>query len=220
MNGTADIDHTITADDEGGALDPRQAAELLKQTEKQTKREFDFAPPWLSLFGAALLLIAYGGLYMAARNEHPYKGPHGPWLLVVPVVIIASVSVRLRLFDKVSAGLAGPTQVRIHATSAAIVLGFICIYTFDAALRHAGASYSIVYGVFDAAAPILMLAGMGAANAAWREDWVTMGSAMALMAVATAAAFASPAGSWAVIGIGGCIVLLANAAVKIRLQRR
>jgi len=218
MNGTTDINVAITEDD--GGLDPRQAAELLSQTEKQTKRAFDFAPPWLSLFGAAILLVAYGGLYMAARNEHPYKGPHGPWLLVVPVAIVASVSVRLRLFDKVSAGLTGPTQVRIHATSAAIVLGFICIYTFDAALRHAGASYSIVYGVFDAAAPILILGAMGAANAAWREDWLTMGSATGLMVVATAAAFASPAGSWAVIGIGGCIVLLSNAAVKIRLQRR
>jgi hypothetical protein len=219
MNGTADIDRTLITDEEGG-LDPRQAAELLKQTEAQTKREFDFAPPWLSLFGAGLLLIAYGGLYMAARNEHPYKGPHGAWLLVVPVAIVASVAVRLRLFDKVSAGLSGPTQLRIHATSATIVLGLICIYTFDAALRHAGASYSIVYGVFDAAAPILMLGAIGAANAAWRQDWVTMGSAMGLMVVATAAAFASPAGSWAVIGIGGCIVLLANAAVKVRLQRR
>jgi hypothetical protein len=218
MNGIVDIDQTAT-NDEGG-LDPRQAAELLKTTERQTKREFDFSPPWLSLFGAALVLIAYGGLYMAARDEHPYKGPHGPWLLVVPVVIISSISVRLRLFDKVSAGLTGTTQRRIHATSAAIVLGIICVYTFDAALRHAGVSYSIVYGIFDSAAPILILGAMGAANAAWREDWPTMGSAMGLMVVATGAAFAGADGSWGVIGIGGCLVLLGNAAVKVWLRRR
>ena len=218
MNGIVDIDQTAT-NDEGG-LDPRQAAELLKTTEMQSKREFDFSPPWLSLFGAALVLIAYGGLYMAARNEHPYKGPRGPWLLVVPVVIVTSVAVRLRLFDKVSAGLTGGTRRRINATSAAIVLGFVCIYTFDAALRHAGASYSIVYGIFDAAAPILILGAMGAANAAWREDWVTMGSAMGLMVVATGAAFAGADRSWGVIGVGGCLVLLGNAAVKVWLRRR
>lgn len=218
MTGTSDT-HTAVIDDDD-AFDPQHAAELLRQTEKQTKREFDFSPPWLSLFGAALVLVAYGGLYLAARNQHPYKGPRGPWLLVVPVVIIASVTVRLRLFDKVSAGLTGATQRRLRGTSAAIALGIICIYTFDAALRQAGASYSIVYGVFDAAAPILMLGGMGAANAAWREDWITMGSAMGLMLVATGAAFASPDGSWGVIGLGGCLVLLGNAAVKVWLRRR
>jgi hypothetical protein len=61
---------------------------------------------------------------------------------------------------------------------------------------------------------------MGAANAAWRDDWPTMGTCMALMAVATGAAFASPDGSWGVIAVGGCATLLGNAAVKVWLQRR
>jgi hypothetical protein len=218
MNRTVDIDQSAT--DEQGGFDPRQAAELLEATEQRTKLELDFSPPWLSLFGATLVLIAYGGLYMGARNEHPYTGPRGAWLLVVPVVIVTSLVVRVRLFDKVSAGLTGATQRRLRATGAAIGLGVVCIYTFDGALKHAGLSNSIVYGIFDAAAPILMLGGMGAANAAWREDWPTMGSAMGLMVVATGAAFAGPDGSWGVIGVGGFFVLLANAAAKVWLRRR
>jgi hypothetical protein len=108
----------------------------------------------------------------------------------------------------------------VKASGAAIGLGVVCIYTFDGALKHAGLHNSIVYGIFDAAAPVLMLGGMGAANAAWREDWPTLGSAMGIMLVATGAAFAGPDGSWGVIGVGGFIVLLANAATKVWLQRR
>jgi uncharacterized membrane protein YiaA len=218
MNGSTDIDKTFTGD--GGGLDPQQAAELLKQTEQQVKREFDFFPPWLSLFGAVLVLIAYGGLYMAARGQRHYAGPKGPWLAVVPAVIFASLIVRVSLFDKVSAGLSGSTQRRIRATSAVIVVGIACVYTLDAALDHAGASKAIIYGVFDACGPILFLAGMGAASAAWRENWPVVGSCLGFMLVATGAAFAGPAGSWGVIGIGGFLVLLANAAVKVWLQQR
>jgi hypothetical protein len=217
MNGTIDVDQAAT-DDEGG-LDPQRAAALLEETGKQAKRELEFDPPFLSLLGAAMILIAYGGLYMAARGERHYTGPRGPWLLVVPAVIIASWILHTTRFDRMSATLTGGTMRRWRVTGGVLVVAVICVYTLDGALMHAGASKAIVYGVFDASGPILVFSTLAAANAAWREDWPAVGVTVALMIVATGAAFAGPARAWGVIGVGGCVALLAHAAVKIWLQR-
>lgn len=218
MNGTIDIDQAATGDERG--LDPREAAALLKQTEQQARRQLDFDPPWASLVGAAIMIVLYGGLSLAARGEHPYSGPRGPWLLVLPAALIASTALRAKLFGEASTGLSGRTRRRMHATWAIMVLAVVAIYTLDAALKHAGASRSIVYGVFDASGPVLVFAAIVATCAVWRDDWPAFGIGIGLMFVAAGAAFAGPSGSWAVIGIGSCLVLLAHAAVKVWLQQR
>ena len=74
MNGTRDTDQ-ITADEDGGGLDPREAARLLVQTQRQAQRGLDFRSPQFSLFAAAAALIAFGAVWLSVRGQHPYKGP-------------------------------------------------------------------------------------------------------------------------------------------------
>ena len=74
MNGTYDTGTTETYEDEGG-LDPREAARLLAQTQRQAQRELDFRSPWLSLLAAAAALVAFGAVWLSVRGQHPYKGP-------------------------------------------------------------------------------------------------------------------------------------------------
>ena len=218
MNGTTDIDELESADD--GTLDPQTAATLLKQTEQQAKRDFDFDAPSRSLLGAALILIFYGSLYMAARGHDPYKGPTGPWLLAWPVGIIAGLVLNGSRWVRLSREVNGATLRRVRATAAAGVAAMIAIYAVDAALRHYGVSLRIVYGSFDAAALFLALGPVLAVAAAWREDWPGLGVGIGLTLVAAGAAFGGPAFSWLIVGVGGCVVLLAHAGVKAWLNKR
>ena len=51
------------------------------------------------------------------------------------------------------------------------------------ALRYLGVSYGIVYGVYAATAPLIIVCAAGAAIAASREDWPGRGLGVAVIAV-------------------------------------
>ena len=72
MNGTSDMGPTETYGDEGG-LDPRGAARLLAQTRRAAERKLDFSSPRLSLFGAAVVLAAFGAVWLSVRGQHPTR---------------------------------------------------------------------------------------------------------------------------------------------------
>ena len=52
-----------------------------------------------------------------------------------------------------------------------------------------------------------------------REGWRGCGEGLAVAAVGVVGAFAGPAGSWAVAGVGLCAVLVGKAAAVARRQR-
>ena len=202
MNGTVDTNQAFGEE----RLGAREAAALLEQSEQSARRAFDpSAPPALSWMGAAIFLVVYGSIYMAARGEHPYVGPQGPWLVVVPIGILISIGVNIGRYDRMKRAMNGATLRRTRATAAAVAAGLVAIYALDAALANAGAGKNIIYGVFDASAPLIVLASVGAACAAWREDWIDLGVSIAIVLVAAGAGFAGPAGAWGVIAIGGCL---------------
>src|SRR6266700_2894832 len=74
MQGTNDVDQTARADD-GDGLDPGEAARLLAQTEREARRQFNLSPQWINAVMGAVILVAYGSLWLSTRGQHPYKGP-------------------------------------------------------------------------------------------------------------------------------------------------
>jgi hypothetical protein len=92
MNGPRDTNEAETAD-EGGGLDPREAATLIEQTKRQARRQFALQTPLLALIGAAFFLVAYGTIWLSVREQHPYQGPTGTALGVFyGLVIVMSVA--------------------------------------------------------------------------------------------------------------------------------
>jgi hypothetical protein len=91
MHGTRDTSETAAADN-GGGLDPREAATLLDQARRQAQRRFEAFPPWLSLIQAVVALAAYGAIWLSVRGQHPYKGPSG--LVIVVVYVLVAVVLR------------------------------------------------------------------------------------------------------------------------------
>ena len=83
------------------------------------------------------------------------------------------------------------------------------------ALAAAGASFARY------PTTVLIVPGLAwAAVMAAREGWRGCGTGLAVAAVGVVGAFAGPAGSWAVAGVGLCAVLLGKAAAVAWRQRR
>jgi hypothetical protein len=217
MNGTRDTNETATADD-GDGFDPRQAAALLEQTQREARRKFDPQPPLLSLLNAAAAFVAYGAVWLSVRGQHPYKGPNGAALAVLYLVVIAVAVVSARITARAYAGVRGRTKPR-PAEIIVLATAWIAVYVFQGALRADGFSYAIVYGVWPATAPLIILGLTGAALTAARGDWPVFAGALTVAVIATGAAFAGPAGAWLVAGAGLAAALLVHGAVK-HWQRR
>jgi hypothetical protein len=218
MNEIHDTDETATAD-EGGELDPSVAATLLKQTRRQAQRQFELNPPLLTLIRVTVILIAYGVVWLLVRGQHPYKGPNGAALAAVYGAVIVVIAVSAAVVQRATSGVSGQSQRQRGAYGAAFGTAWIAVSVFQGALQHAGASHAIVFGVFPAAAPLVVLGAAVAAMAAAREDWRTLGVAIAVVALGAGSAFAGPAGVWGIIAVGGCIIGIGYIAVQVWLRR-
>lgn len=215
MSETHDTDET---DGEDGDLDLRQAATLLEQTMTRTQRRFDISPPLLMLTGVPVVLVAYGAVWLSVRTQHPYSGPSGTALAVLYSTLIVWVTLVAVVFQRATTGVGGRSARQQKVDGAAFATIWAAVYVFQGALRHAGASHAIVYGIYPAAAPILIVGGAAAAHAAARENWRLLGLALAGVALAAIGAFAGPAGVWAVVGIGLCMLLIARVAAQVWLR--
>jgi hypothetical protein len=213
MNGPSDSDTTETYEDQGG-LDPRQAARLLAQTQRQAQRDLDFRSPWLTLLAAAVVLVAFGAVWMSVRGQHPYKGPTAVALVVLYAVVLIRIGTVLYAHHRAKAGVSGRSVSQNRAEGVALLAALVAVYVLMAAMAHDGASDGVVYGVYVVTATLIVLGTFGAARSAAREDWRGLGLSIAFLLVAAGSAFAGPRGVWLSDGVGCCVVLLGYSAAQ------
>jgi hypothetical protein len=213
-----DTDETATAD-EGSELDPGAAATLLEQTKRQAQRQFDLAPPLLTLIRAAVILVGYGAVWWSVRDQHPYQGPSLAALAAIYGAVIFVIVASAVVFQRATSGVSGQSRRQQWAYGAAFGTAWIAVSVFQGALKFDGASPAIVYGVFPAAGQLLVLGSAAAAMAAAREDWRHLGLGIAVVALATGSVFAGPAGVWGIIAVGGCLIGIGYAAVQVWSRR-
>jgi hypothetical protein len=209
---------TTTADN-GGDFDPHQAAALLQQATHQARRQLEPYPPWLLAVRAVIVLVACGALWLSVRGQHPYTGP--TFVTVIPVVVtsvIVNLGVTLAVARRATTGVRGRSQLR-KAEIAVMTAVWVGVYVVVGVLAGLRVSPSIVYGVYQTAAPLLAAGLAWAALMAARANWRKVGTGLAVAAVGAAAAFAGPVATWAVAGVGLFVVLLGTAAVVARQQR-
>jgi hypothetical protein len=218
MGGTYDNGTTETYEDEGG-LDPRGAARLLAQTQRQAQRELDFRSPWLTLLAAVVALAAFGAVWLSVRGQHPYKGPTPAGLVVLYALVLIRIASVVFAHRRATAGVSGRSVRKRNAEGAALAVALVAVYVFMAALASYGASDGVVYGVYVGTATLIVLGTFGAARSAVREDWRELGLSIAIVLVATGSAFAGPRGVWLSDGVGLCVVLLGYSAAQAWLLR-
>lgn len=219
MSETGDAPQTTPAGN-GDEFDPQAASALLEGATRRARRGFQPNPPSLAALAGVALLAAYGGIWLSVRGQHPYSGPSG-WAIALTYVLVALVAGWSALAAKrAAAGVSGPAQRARNAGIGVLLVAWASVYVFQGALYHAGASHAIVYGLYPATAPLMVLGLVAAASAAGRADWPTTGTALAVAVIAAGAAFGGPAGAWLIMGIGLCAVLMSTAALTARRQRR
>jgi hypothetical protein len=216
MNETPDTNETTAAD--SGGLDPQEAAALIEQTKRQARRKFEPNPPLLSLLRAVVVLAAYGAIWLSVRGQHPYQGPTGWALAVLYTLLIVVIVPSVAAVKRAHAGVRGRSRMRPGETIV-LVVAWTLVYVFQGALYHAGASHAIVYGIYPATAPLIIVGVAGAGLAQGRANWPTFGAALTVAVVAAGGAYAGPAGAWAVAGVGLFVALLGHAAATAWLQR-
>ena len=210
---------TTTPEPETGeheGLDPREAAALLAHTTRQAERQLEPRGPFFLLTAAVAVVVVYGAAWISVRGQHPYKGPSVTALEVLygtlaVWIVFAVTTLRRSLSGRSS------RQRRVEGTAFATV--WICVYIFQGALRHAGASTAIAYGIYPAVAPILLVGSAAVTFNVAREKWAEAGFVLAAVVLAATAPFAGPAGVWGVMGIGLGALLVAAAVAQL-LQRR
>jgi hypothetical protein len=207
-----------TAGDNGGDFDPRQAAALLNQTTQQARRQLEPSPPWLLAVRAVLALAGYGAIWLSVRGQHPYLHPTSALIPVgigVGVVNVIAVTV---VGKRAAAGVTGRTRFRPAEIAIAIAIWF-AVFAVMAGLAGAGVSDRIVYGLYPAAAPLIVAGLIWAAMMAARQNWRQVFPSLAAVVIGAASLLAGPAGAWAVCAVSLFVLLLASAAVVAWRQR-
>ena len=216
MNHTPD---STTAAGNGGNFDPRQAAALLDQTTQQTRRHIEPAQPWLLTIRAVMVLAVLGACWLNVRGQHPYKGPTSSVLPFVFVFVVVNFLATVTVRKRATAGVSGKSRLRPWEITV-LTLAWIAVFAVIGVLAGTGVSPAIVYSLIPLTVP-LILAGLAWAgiNAA-RADWRSCGVGVGVAVVGAVGLFAGPAGAWAVVGVGLCLVLLGSAVAIIWQQRR
>ncbi|MGH8303035.1 MAG: hypothetical protein ACRET5_16380 [Steroidobacteraceae bacterium] len=219
MNGPYDSGSLRTGVDEGGGLDPEQAARLLDHSSRRAQRELEFSSPWLSLLAAVTTLVALGAVWLSVSGQHPYKGPTPAGLSVFYVAIFARIATYAWAAQRATAGVSGRSVRRRRAQGATVAAALVAVYVFMAALAVEGASDAIVYGLYAITAPLIVLGTVWAGRCAMQEDWPGLGVAIAIVLVAAGCAFAGPRGVWLADGVGCCVVLVIYSVIVAGLGR-
>ncbi len=197
--------------DEGARLDPREAAILLEQTGRQARRQFEPSPPWLLVIRAVLVLAAFGAVWLSVRGQHPYNGPTAAALVAVGAFVVVNFAATVAVARHATAGVSGRSRLRPSEISV-MASAWIGVFVVMGALAAAGASNGVVYGLYPATAPLIVVGLAWAGVMATRANWRAGGTGLAVAVVGAVATLAGPAGAWAVVGVGLCVTLLGTAA--------
>jgi len=213
MQGTHDTDQTEPVDG-GGELDPREAARLLDQTNRDARRQFNLSPPWITAFGGAVILVAYGSLWLSTRGQHPYKGPSLGVVTLVYVAVVVAFAVSVKVYRRATAGVSGPATRQQQVEGVAILVSFVLgSPVLQGAMYHYGASDAIVYGVIPAAAPLIIVGTTVLGIAASKGDWPQFTTALVVVSGGVVAAFVGPSGAWLAAGIAGLVGMVCYATM-------
>lgn len=221
MNVIGDTNQAESAG-EGAGLDPKEAAQILEQAQRQARRQFDPQPPLAVVVGAAgVFLFGYGAVWWSIRDQHPYSSGPALWSLGVLYGLIAvSAIAGSVVYNRAQSGVSGRARRQRQVQGLAIAAAGIGAWVVQGALRYRGVSFEIVYGVYGPTVPLIALAAAAAGINAVRESWLQLGVCIGIIAVASVSTFFGPLGAWGLTGLGCCLVLLAYAGALVVRQRR
>jgi hypothetical protein len=143
-------------------------------------------------------------------------------VLAFVVSIVGSainIGLTARVTGRTDTGVSGPAQRRWSQPWKVIALAaWLTAYFAMAPHYHPGVSH-LVWGLYPASAPLLIIGLATTAVTAAFRYWPMAGAGLAIAVTAAAAGFGGPAGAWLIMGIGLCATYLGIGALKTWRQR-
>jgi hypothetical protein len=220
MNGSHDISSTPSIAGGDDEFDPSEAADLLARARRGARKGFEQRTPLVCLLSAVAILAIYGLLWLSVRHQHPYVGPSPAVVGWVYGLVAVSAVVSTMAYRRAIHGVKGKSRKQDSVAALVVGVPWLAVYVFNGGLHVDGFGSNLVYGIFDAAGPWLVVGTAMAALAAGREQWGRMAAGLAVLTIGTTAAFFGPAGCWGVIGLGGFILLVVFAVLQTVQLRR
>lgn len=195
-------------------FDPADAADLLVRARREARRGFETRTPIVGLISALVVLVIYGLLWLSVRDQHPYSGPSGAAVGWAYGVLACSIVISVTAYRRAIRGVSGRSRHEDAVAWLAVGVPWAAVYVFQGALHADGFGNSLVYGVFDAAGPWLVVGAAVAGLGAGRGQRGGIAVGLTVVTIGTVAAFFGPANCWGVLGVAGCAGLLVHTAAR------
>jgi hypothetical protein len=205
---------------EAAGMDAQRAAVIMQQARQRAQRELAVRRPVLFVTWGLVVLVSYGALWLSVRGQHPYHGPAGAWLVLLPVLFVAAAAVTAQVVDRATSGVGGVSALQRGIFVLSLLAGFAVLEIEKQALSYAGASRPLV-ALFGEAIPLLVTGLVFVASSAINAqlDWPRLVLGLWLLAVAAGGAWAGPVTNLAVCALAGGGGILLMAAIEPRLRR-
>lgn len=200
---------------EEAAMDPRDAATIMRDAGEHARRELNPNDPVIYASWALVLLLTNGIIWLAVRGQRPYLGPPGWALGVVAGLVVIFLIAYAAVISRAASGVGGATARRRRAVCLSVAAGLVAVFAVEGGLRASGASIGTT-DLVGASGPILVygLAIAGSAAASRQRTAAALG--LWLIAVAAGSAFASAAAVWGIDAIAPSAGILIMVAVRRR----
>ena len=201
------------------SMNAHDAMAVIQHTRQRATNALEVRSPALYLAWGLTIFFAYGVLWWAARDEHPYheftKNGLGGVLIVI---VIAGAAIRLGLVGRALSGISGGVVRQWSIFSMSLAAGSAALWVEAAALNSAGASRAIT-GVLVAATPMLCMGLVFMSTAAVRLDWSSFALGFWLLAVGAAATWSGPVTCLAIYALAGGVGFLVLVYVSTQQRR-
>ena len=201
-------------------MEPREAARLLAQTQADARRALDFRAPWVSLVAAVVALVAFGIVWLAVRDQHPFTGPSLASLVVFYALIALRIGTVIYAYAHARTGVSG-RSVKVQREEAIVMIGVLLVFylALIGIANNSGSHGAGFYWSLFLNGTLIALAAVWAGRCAFHKRWREVALSVPVALIAALAAIAGPRGMWLVNGVGLCVLLLVNAAIG-KSQRR
>jgi hypothetical protein len=206
-----------TGTDQGMKMNAADAAAIIAEAGTRARRTL--SPDHRATFLAWGLIWFFGDglMWLLVRGQHPYQGPN-PGGYAVTVLLTSLAALASVTQARAESGVRGLSVLRRWTFFVSALAALGAAFAIEGALVRAGAGRPVV-GIFEAAAPILVIGLLYLARFSTEQDWAVAALGLWLVIVAAVGAYTGPQTVWAVASLAVGPAFLLVAALQSRRQR-
>lgn len=164
-------------------FDTSAAAALIERTTDDTRRALTIQYPLLYAGWGVAWLVGLFVMWLSVRGQTHYAGPSAASAILFGVLLLMALAITIVTTVRATRGVHGQSEMQGMIFGISWGIGFVALFTVQAALAHNGASDTVL-ALVSAAGPLIVTSLMYLAGAAiWTDKpMLTMGVWLAVVA--------------------------------------